>query len=139
VEVDYFVVRARDRDLGHAVILFFDAKSGLVQGIFNPEPAYEKVRETFLLRLWADTNPDGSRHAVDEAMLARYERELEVLGLRLLDQAGRELAVSEIVLTDLSPLSGHADTCFLDAWVSDAEYWRRRAAGQPPPRRLTTR
>jgi hypothetical protein len=71
---------------------FADQSMGMVHGLFQPLPAYERVRSVF--RLF----PEAS----DDASFARYYRERDALDLTVTTQAGLPVPAAWVHIYDLA-------------------------------------
>ena len=98
-----FSVRIRGVEIGWSELDQFDRRQGVAYGQFFPGAGYELVQDVF--RLYADASRAGTDPA-DEALLTRYFRARDALGLELFDEAGGLIGTSAIDVSDYSRESG---------------------------------
>jgi len=80
-----------------------------------------------VFRLFAQAMPrDGSSQ--DAAMLAKYHKSRDALGLELVDARGTPIRTSAIHIADYTVEEG-AGAIELDVLISDGGYWGRREGG----------
>ena len=115
-------VRLHGVIVGHSDLENAEVSVGRAWGSFRPGLGYELVQPVF--RLYAHAVPrDGS--AKDDAMLQRYYKARDALGLALEDAHGRAIRTSAIHIADYSVEEGQG-AIELDVLISDADYWRAR-------------
>lgn len=115
-------VRLHGVIVGHSELEHADSSAGRAWGAFRPGLGYELVQPVF--RLFAHAVPDDGSPK-DDAMLARYYKARDALGLVLEDANGRAIPASAIHIADYTVEEG-ASAIELDVLISDEGYWRDR-------------
>jgi hypothetical protein len=95
-----------------------DPSMGVAFGDFEPLPAYESVREVFLLFTEAQEESANRKQPVDEEKLARYSKALETLQRTLQDADGRIIPKTWLYVSDYGDLGRE-----LTVQTSDAAFW----------------
>lgn len=116
-------VRLHGVIVGHSELEHAQPDIGRAWGAFRPGVGYELVQPVF--RLFARAEPrDGSPR--DPALLDRYHKSRDALGLSLEDANGRAVRTSAIHVADFTVEEG-TTAIELDVLISDESYWQRRA------------
>ena len=118
-------VRLKDIVVGWSDLEVAEPELGRARGRFRPGMGYELVQPVFLLYSEAVPTPGGD--TIDPDKLDRYHRARDLLGLSLMDDAGRDITTSAIHIADYS--GNKKGAIELDVLISDREYWRRRDSG----------
>ena len=114
-----FSVRIRGVEIGWSQLDQFDSGQGVAYGQFYPGAGYELVQDVF--RLYADASR-GDTGGADEALLTRYFRARDALGLELFDEAGAVIGTSAIDVSDYSRESG-TDAYEVMVYLDDPDSW----------------
>jgi hypothetical protein len=118
-------VRLEGVIIGHSELEHADPTLGRAWGALRPGLGYELVQPVF--RLFAKAmQRDGSPN--DDAMLGRYHKSRDALGLRLENAQGRTIATSAIHITDYTVEEG-SGALVLEVLIKDERYWNERTAG----------
>lgn len=115
-------VRLKDIVVGWSDLEDVEPNLGRARGRFRPGIGYELVQPVF--QLYAKAVPTPGADAADLDLLDRYHRSRDLLGLSLVDDAGRAIRTSAIHIADYSDASDGAIE--LEVLISDREYWIRR-------------
>ena len=108
--------------IGYSDLENVDPSLGRARGTFRPGVGYELVQPVF--KLFTDAVPTPGGEVSDEALLARYHKSRDALGLSLEDDAGRVVQTSAIHIADYSHLNHGAIE--VEALISDVSYWKHR-------------
>ena len=115
-------VRLKDIVVGWSDLEDAEPNLGRARGRFRPGIGYELVQPVF--HLYAQAVPTPGADAADQDLLDRYHRARDLLGLSLVDDAGRAIRTSAIHISDYSELKG--GSIELDVLIADREYWSKR-------------
>jgi hypothetical protein len=115
-------VRLHGVVIGYSELEDVEPSLGRARGRFRPGIGYDLVQPVF--RLFVDAVPTPGGEVGDAAMLERYHRSRDALGLALEDDAGRPIRTSAIHISDYSQQRGGAID--LEVLISDPDYWSRR-------------
>ena len=117
----HHTVRLHGVIVGHSELENVELDVRRAWGAFRPALGYELVQPVF--RLFSQAVPrDGSSRNV--AMLERYYRARDALGLELQDAAGQKIDTSAIHIADYA-VDNQADIT-LDVLIRDDRYWEER-------------
>jgi len=120
--VSRHTVRLKDIVVGWSDLEDAEPNLGRARGRFRPGMGYELVQPVF--HLYAQAVPTPGADAADQDLLDRYHRARDLLGLSLVDDAGRAIRTSAIHISDYSELKG--GSIELDVLIADREYWSKR-------------
>ena len=115
-------VRLKDVVVGWSDLEDAEPNLGRARGRFRPGLGYELVQPVF--QLYTQAVPTPGADALDPELLDRYHRARDLLGLSLVDDAGRAIRTSAIHISDYSELKG--GSIELDVLIADREYWSKR-------------
>lgn len=115
-------VRLQNVVVGHTDLEHVEPELGRARGRFRPGIGYDLVQPVFGLFTQAVPSPDGGVR--DQALLDRYHRSRDALGLALEDDQGRRIRTSVIHIADYSAVRGGGIE--IEVLISDREYWARR-------------
>lgn len=112
--------------VGYSDLEDVEPSLGRARGRFRPGVGYDLVQPVF--RLFAEAVPAPGGDVIDAEKLERYHRSRDALGLSLEDNAGQQIRTTAIHISDYSDVKG--GSMDVEVLISDATYWRRRAADQ---------
>jgi hypothetical protein len=113
-------VRLHGVIVGHSELENIEPDLRRAWGAFRPGLGYELVQPVF--RLFSQAVPrDGS--SKDSALLERYYRARDALGLELQGPGGQSLDTSAIHIADYTVEDGEIT---LDVLINDDRYWEQR-------------
>jgi len=115
-----YTLRIQGVEIGTSDLGQFDARLGVAYGGFRPGAGYELVQDVF--RLFAEASPAGDDGTRDEAMLDRYLRARDALGLELVDQGGSLIHTTAIDISDYSREAG-AEAYEVMVYLKEPEHW----------------
>jgi hypothetical protein len=116
-------VRLKGVIVGHSELEQIDPGDRRAWGAFRPGLGYDLVQPIFRLFSQA-VPPDGE--SKDRALLERYYKARDALGLELEDATGTRIPASAIHIADYTVERG-SGALELDVLISDDDYWKRRA------------
>lgn len=116
-------VRLKGVIVGHSELEKIDPDDGRAWGAFRPGLGYELVQPVF--RLFSQAVPPGASEK-DTALLERYYKARDALGLELQDASGAPIRASAIHIADYTVERG-SGALELDVLIADERYWARRA------------
>ena len=108
--------------VGHSELEHSERITGRAWGPFRPGLGYDLVQPVFRLFAQAMQSEGGTP---DDAMLARYYKARDALGLSLTDAAGVVIPTTTIHIADYTVEEGSA-AIELDVLIPDDAYWSRR-------------
>jgi hypothetical protein len=120
--VSRHTVRLKDIVVGWSDLEDAEPNLGRARGRFRPGMGYELVQPVF--QLYSKAVPTPGADAADQDLLDRYHRARDLLGLSLVDDAGRSIPTSAIHIADYSDLKG--GSLELEVLIADREYWKKR-------------
>ena len=115
-------VRLHGVIVGHSELEQVAPELGRASGEFRPGLGYELVQPVFRLFSQA-VSRDGTRR--DAALLERYYKARDALGLELQDEHEQRIQAAAIHIADYSHEGGDP-AIRLDVLINDHEYWSRR-------------
>lgn len=115
-------VRLQNVVVGHTDLEHVEPELGRARGRFRPGIGYDLVQPVFGLFTRAVPSPGGD--VTDRAILERYHRSRDALGLALEDEQGRRIGTSVIHIADYSATRGGGIE--IEVLITDRDYWARR-------------
>lgn len=120
-------VQLRGIIVGYSELEQREPEVGRARGQFRPGLGYQLVHPVF--RLYAEAVPRGAAAPRDEAMLDRYHKSRDALGLELFDADGRRIPTTAIHIADYST-DGEEGRRELDVLIADDRYWTQAGRGR---------
>ena len=119
-----YTLRIQGVDIGTSDLAQFDGRLGVAYGGFRPGAGYELVQDVF--RLFAEASPVGNDGSGDEAMLDRYLRARDALGLELVDHSGSLIPTTAIDISEYSR-EAVAEAYEVMVYLKEPERWADHA------------